>query len=136
MGEERRDLTVRLRAAFAKEDDQRHACLPRFEQERVQRVKPRVRIADGQHIGHDDAGIAPLVQRVAEGFLAQAVWQMQRSCSQRLELFLDGKIGFMEIGDLVSEAVSEASDREDITLGDILECDREIRVRTLERAEK
>ncbi len=53
-----------------------------------------------------------------------------------VQLFLDGKIGFMEIGDLVSEAVSEASDREDITLGDILECDREIRVRTLERAEK
>ena len=44
-----------------------------------------------------------------------------------VQLFLDGSIGFLDIGDMVSRAVASASDNRDITLDDILACDREVR---------
>ena len=48
-----------------------------------------------------------------------------------VQLFLDGSIGFLDIGDMVSRAVASASDNRDITLDDILACDREVRARCL-----
>ncbi|MBR5045320.1 MAG: 1-deoxy-D-xylulose-5-phosphate reductoisomerase [Oscillospiraceae bacterium] len=48
-----------------------------------------------------------------------------------VQLFLDGSIGFLDIGDMVSRAVASASDNRDITLDDILACDREVRAECL-----
>jgi len=51
-----------------------------------------------------------------------------------VQLFLDGKIGFLDIGEMVSEAVENTVKVENFTLSDVLECDREVRAKTAERA--
>ena len=51
-----------------------------------------------------------------------------------VQLFLDGKIGFLEIGDMVSEAVRETEEVSSVSLEDILDCDAEVRAKTLEKA--
>ena len=48
-----------------------------------------------------------------------------------VQLFLDGKIGFLDIGDMVSEAVSSAPETDSFTLEDVLACDAEVRARCL-----
>ena len=53
-----------------------------------------------------------------------------------VQLFLEGKIGFLQIGDLVSEAVSSCETTGEIALNDILECDAEVRAKTMEKASK
>lgn len=53
-----------------------------------------------------------------------------------VQLFLEGKIGFLQIGDLVSEAVSSCETTREIALNDILECDAEVRSKTMEKASK
>lgn len=51
-----------------------------------------------------------------------------------VQLFLDGRIGFLDIGDLVSDAVAKTPDVRSFTLDDILQCDAENRAKTLETA--
>jgi 1-deoxy-D-xylulose 5-phosphate reductoisomerase len=48
-----------------------------------------------------------------------------------VQLFLDGEIGFLDIGDMVSKAVEQAPDTPDFTLDDVLSCDAEVRARCL-----
>jgi 1-deoxy-D-xylulose-5-phosphate reductoisomerase len=51
-----------------------------------------------------------------------------------VQLFLDGKIRFLDIGEMVHEAVSNAVKVKDFTLEELLEYDHEIREKTLEKA--
>ena len=48
-----------------------------------------------------------------------------------VQLFLDGRIGFLEIGEMVAQAVAASPEIRDITLDDVLACDREVRARCL-----
>jgi 1-deoxy-D-xylulose-5-phosphate reductoisomerase len=48
-----------------------------------------------------------------------------------VQLFLDGRIGFLEIGEMVAQAVAASPEIRDITLNDVLACDREVRARCL-----
>lgn len=51
-----------------------------------------------------------------------------------VQLFLDGRIKFLEIGEMVHEAVENAVKVDDFTLEELLEYDREIRSKSLEKA--
>ena len=46
---------------------------------------------------------------------------------EAVSLFLDGKIGFLKIGDLVNEALENAPNKKDFTLEDIFEADKQAR---------
>ena len=46
-------------------------------------------------------------------------------------MFLDRKIGFLDIAEIVENALSEVDfDKDDITLEDILQADRETRIKS------
>ena len=51
-----------------------------------------------------------------------------------VQLFLEGKIRFLEIGDMVQDAVSNAVKSDNFTLQELLEYDREVRIKSLEKA--
>ena len=53
-----------------------------------------------------------------------------------VQKFLDGEIGFLDIGDLVSEAVENTVKCDGFTLENIVEFDREVRAATLEKCSK